>query len=74
MVNEVRRLKFYGMNDGATYWNGDRLNKIFEDFDENKTDYNVTDVIELHNAVLLIDNGIFPKGYTTAKQAKLAAL
>ena len=64
------RLKFYGLNDYGTYFQVDRAAHIVEQYDQSGT-YNVSDVLELHNAQLFAANGLVPDSYDADQRAKI---
>jgi hypothetical protein len=69
-----RRLKFYGLNDYGTFFQVKRAAECLDDYDSNKTDYAIDDIIELYNTVQFAENGIFPKDLSAEKEASYKAL
>jgi hypothetical protein len=63
-----RRLRYYGLNDYATYFDVERAMTHLDGYDETKTNYTINEAIELFNALQFIHNNVFPKGYDKKKQ------
>jgi hypothetical protein len=74
MNSQEHRLKFYGMNDMGTFMFGDRLKKVIDIFNENKSDYCVTEIIEFYNALLFLNNNVFIKEASDDNQTRYTAL
>jgi hypothetical protein len=64
----VRRIKFYGLNDHATFFNLKRVEEYLDYYSENKTDYTLTDIIELYNVLQFVENKIFSKDLSNEKR------
>lgn len=51
----MERIKFYSINDMVSGENLIRIKKLVDNFDENKKDYNINDIIELYNITKYVD-------------------
>ena len=51
----MERIKFYSINDMVSGENLIRIKEIVDNFDENKKDYNINDIIELYNITKYVD-------------------
>lgn len=51
----MERIKFYSINDMISGENLIRIKEIIDNFDENKKDYNINDIIELYNITKYVD-------------------
>ncbi len=51
----MERIKFYSINDMVTGENLIRIKEIVDNFDENKKDYNINDIIEFYNITKYVD-------------------
>lgn len=71
--SEKRRLRFYGAQDYASYWQIDEAVHILRRFNGVETLTNVTDVIELHNAQQFVQAGFLPQSLTEHAKAELSA-
>ncbi len=63
-----KRLKFYGLNDYATFFQVKQAVECLDGYDDSKTDYTIDDIIELYNAVQFVENGVFPKDLGNKKE------
>jgi hypothetical protein len=63
-----RCLKFYGLNDYGTYFQAQRAIEVVEQYDPGISLQCMSDVLELYNAQLFIENGLVPISYTPAEQ------
>src|ERR1700729_2697657 len=54
------RLKFYGLNDYATFFQAERAVTVLAEFDRSRASYGVNDIVELHNASRFVEHGVFP--------------
>lgn len=55
------RLRFYGLNDFATFYQLEQVFTLLEDVDVTRLDYTVNDVIELHHAAEFARRDMFPR-------------
>ncbi|OOC56482.1 MULTISPECIES: hypothetical protein [Nocardiopsis] len=69
-----RRLKFYGLNDYGTYHQVERVKEVLEVFDPLAVGYSTSDIIELHNAQLFIENQLYPQSFDSEQRAAWQAL
>lgn len=69
-----RRLRYYGLNDYATYFDVERAMTHLDEYDESKSDYTINEAIELFNALQFINNNVFPKGYDNKRQSQYKLL
>ncbi len=69
-----RRIKFYGLNDYATFFNLKRVEEYLDNYSENKTDYTLVDIIELYNVLQFVENKIFRKDLSNEKLVGYEAL
>lgn len=51
----MKRIKFYSINDMVSGENLIRIKEIVDNFDENKKDYSINDIIELYNITKYVD-------------------
>ena len=68
------RIKYYGLRDLATVFYVDSVVKLLEKFDENKTEYAINDILELHNVYLYVDNLALPKNIENDKLDEYIAI
>lgn len=57
----MERIKFYSINDMVSGENLIRIKEIVDNFDENKKDYNINDIIELYNITKYVDTECYKK-------------
>lgn len=69
----VRRVRFYGAADLATYWQAGRAAEIAEQFDPADAPTSAADIIELYNVQQYIEAEFFPVDYTDAQCAQAQA-
>lgn len=69
-----KRLKFYGLNDYGTFFQVKQAAERLESYDDNKTDYTINDILELHNAARFVENNVFPKDLSDKKEAAYKAI
>jgi hypothetical protein len=62
-----RHVKFYGLGDYGTYFQVERAAEILEHYDATRTSYSISEIIELYNAQLFVQNNVFPPSYTKAQ-------
>lgn len=67
-------LKFYGLNDHATYMSGARITELVDAFDKTKTDHTINEIIQLYNLSLFIKNEVYPKDVTEQQKNKIKSL
>jgi len=72
--NPQRRLRYYGLNDYATYFDVERAMTHLDGYDDAKTDYTINEAIELYNALQFIENSVFPKSYDDKKRSQYKSL
>jgi transcriptional regulator with XRE-family HTH domain len=68
------KIKYYGPRDLATAFYVDAVVKLLEKFDENKTEYAINDILELHNVYLYVDNLALPKDIENDKLDEYIAI
>jgi hypothetical protein len=75
MVDKNRKkLKFYGLNDyGTFFWLQDVMDYLSA-YDEGKTDYTLSEILELYNVLQFIRHDVFPNGYDDKQRATYKAL
>lgn len=66
-----RHLKFYGLNDLGTFYQATAAIEVLEQFDHQRTDYLLEEIIELHNAKQFIEAGVFPSSCTETERDTL---
>lgn len=71
--DSVRRVRFYGADDLATYWQLERAAVIAEGFDPAEPPASTADFIELHNVQLYVEAGFLPRSDTDAQRAQAKA-
>ena len=70
-----RHLKFYGLNDLSTSVHAGHAAHLLENYyDPTRTTYTLTEILELYNALLFIENSAFPGSYDDAQRSTLRAL
>lgn len=67
------RLKFYGLNDYGTFFQAERAVTVLAGFDQSRASYDVNDIVELHNASLFVEHGVFPTSMVQAERDRLVA-
>lgn len=70
----MRRIKFYGLNDYATFFQAERAVTVLADFDPTQAAYGVNDIVELHNASRFVEHGVFPASIVQAERDRLLSL
>jgi hypothetical protein len=68
------RLKFYGLNDYATFFQAERAVTVLAEFDRSRASYGVNDIVELHNGSLFVEHGVFPASMVQAERDRLLSL
>ena len=71
---EGTRLKFYGLNDYATFFQAERAMTVLSEFDRSRASYGVNDILELHNASRFVEHGVFPASMVQAERDRLLSL
>ncbi|PXY23461.1 hypothetical protein BAY59_27715 [Prauserella coralliicola] len=71
---EGKRLRFYGLNDYATFFQAERAVTVLADFDPSQAAYGINDIVELHNASLFVEYGVFPASMVQAERDRLLSL
>jgi hypothetical protein len=71
---ERMRLKFYGLNDYATFFQAERAVTVLAEFDRLRASYGVNDIVELHNASRFVERGVFPASTVQAERDRLLSL
>jgi hypothetical protein len=71
---EGTRLKFYGLNDYATFFQAERAVTVLAGFDGSRTSYGVNDIVELHNASLFAEHGVLPASMVQAERERILSL
>jgi hypothetical protein len=71
---EGMRLKFYGLNDYATFFQAERAVTVLAEFDRLRASYGVNDIVELHNASRFVEHGVFPASTVQAERDRLLSL
>ena len=71
---EGMRLNFYGLNDYATFFQAERAVTVLAGFDQSRASYGVNDIVELHNASLFVEHGVFPASMVQAERDRLLSL
>src|ERR1022692_177532 len=71
---EGMRLKFYGLNDYATFFQAERAVTVLAEFDQSRASYGVNDIVELHNASRFVEHGVFPASMVQAERDRLLSL
>ena len=70
----VRRVKFYGAQDLATWVYMERMAELIEKFEDTDTLTATADAIELYNVQQYIENGLLPQTYTAEERAHAGSL
>lgn len=60
----MERVKFYSKSDLGCGYNLKKLHEIVNNYDENKIDYNINDILEFYNIILYIHNECYLKKWT----------
>jgi hypothetical protein len=71
---EGMRLKFYGLNDHATFFQAERAVTVLAEFGRSRASYGVNDIVELHNASRFVEHGVFPASMVQAERDRLLSL
>jgi hypothetical protein len=71
---EETRLKFYGLNDYATFFQAERAVTVLVEFDPSRASYGVNDIVALHNASRFVEHGVFPASTVQAERDRLLSL
>ena len=69
-----KRIKYYGTRDLATVFYLKPVVDLLENFNENKTNYDINDVLELYNVYVYVKNEVFPKDLDQDKAEKFIKL
>lgn len=69
-----RRLKFFGPADLGNYFQAGRAAEVLSRFDASVTTYTASDVLELYNSRLFVENGYFPASSSEEQRAAFKAL
>ncbi len=69
-----KRIKYYGIRDLATMFYLKPAVELLENFNENKTNYDINDVLELYNVYVYVKNKVFPKDLDQDKAEKFIKL
>lgn len=69
-----KRIKYYGTRDLATVFYLKPVVELLENFNENKTNYDINDVLELYNVYVYVKNEVFPKDLDQDKAEKFIKL
>lgn len=65
------RIKFYSPSDWACGYNLEKLENVLQNYDVNKKQYNINDIIELFNITLYIDNECFLIKWSEEKKQEI---
>ena len=68
------RLKFYELNDYATFFQAERAVTVLAEFDRSRASYSVNDIVELHNASRFAEHGVFPASTVQTERDRLLSL
>lgn len=63
-------IKYYGANDLGTYIDAKRAFEALDEFNEEKSDYDVNEILSLYNCAQFTKHGVWLKGFTEAEIAK----
>lgn len=69
-----KRVKYYGLRDLATSFYLKSVVELLENFDENKTGYDINDILELYNVYLYVDDLALPRDLEQHKVEKFVNL
>ncbi|MEV8273123.1 hypothetical protein [Microbacterium sp. NPDC077184] len=69
--SRARRLRFYGPNDYASYWQVDDAVELIRGFDEARPFATATDAIESFNAQQFVNAGFLPRTFSDDERAEL---
>jgi len=69
-----QRLKYYGLNDYATYFNVEQTVQYLDQYDATRTDYTLNEALELYNALRFVENEVFPRALGAKKRSDYKAL
>ena len=72
--NTLRRVKFYGAQDLATWVYMERVAELIDKFEVTDTLTATADAIELHNVQQYIENALLPQTYTAEQRAHAGSL
>lgn len=72
--SDDRRLKFFGLGDYGTFFQVERAAEVLDIFDASAEDRSVTDVIELHNLRLFIENHLLEQSFSDSRRGAGEAL
>lgn len=70
----LRRVKFYGAQDLATWVYMERVAELIDKFEVTDTLTATADAIELHNVQQYIENALLPQTYTADQRARAGSL
>lgn len=62
-----RRIKYFGAGDLATPFYIEPVLRLLDGFDETKADYDINEILELHNVIQYLENNIFPNSMDKSK-------
>ena len=69
--SHARRLRFYGPNDYASYWQVDDAVELVRGFDVANPFATATDAIESFNAQQFVNAGFLPRTFSDDERAEL---
>ncbi|MFD3448628.1 hypothetical protein ACFDTO_28930 [Microbacteriaceae bacterium 4G12] len=72
-ASEIRRVRFYGVDDLAAGWYAPRAAEIAAQFDPENAPTGVVDVLELHNVQQYLQHGLLPNSCTDEERDQLMA-
>lgn len=65
----LRRVRFFGVDDLATGWCVQHVARIVERFDSDNVPSDIMDLLELHNVQEYLEHELFPPAYTDSQRA-----
>lgn len=57
------RIKYYSNSDLSTGWNLRKIEEVIDNYNENKDDYEINDIIEFYNITKFLNNEIYLKNW-----------
>lgn len=70
---DLRRVRFYGVQDLATGWHVARVAELAERFDPRDAPTSTMDVLEHHNVQQYLEHGLLPNAYTDEERERAKA-
>jgi hypothetical protein len=72
-AEDLRRVRFYGVQDLATGWHVARVAELTERFDPRDASMSTMDVLEYYNVQQYLEHGLLPNTYTDEERERATA-